>query len=117
MLDVRSPLAMRIMNANPDGYRALVSRHGPSSENRQLLEGIDPKSLLSVPVKSLADALAVLAALWLWNDGLAEAHQIVQKSPAATIDSYAFWHAIMHRREGDFSNSKYWYARCENHPA
>ena len=26
------------------------------------------------------------------------------------------WHAIMHRREGDFSNSKYWYAKCENHP-
>jgi hypothetical protein len=29
----------------------------------------------------------------------------------------AFWHAIMHRREGDFSNSRYWYARCANHAA
>ena len=28
----------------------------------------------------------------------------------------AFWHAIMHRREGDFSNSKYWYARVGRHP-
>ena len=29
----------------------------------------------------------------------------------------AYWHAIMHRREGDFSNSKYWLARCRSHPS
>ena len=29
----------------------------------------------------------------------------------------AFWHAIMHRREGDFSNSKYWYAKVGRHAA
>lgn len=29
--------------------------------------------------------------------------------------SLAFWHAIMHRREGDFSNSKYWYDKVGRH--
>ena len=39
--------------------------------------------------------------------------QALHPSSSSTL---AFWHAIMHRREGDFSNAKYWYARCRTHP-
>jgi hypothetical protein len=44
---------------------------------------------------------------------LDESHNISQR-----IDTPegSFWHAIMHRREGDFSNSKYWYRHVGNHP-
>ncbi len=60
----------------------------------------------------------MLAGLWLWHDGLNECHQIVQKSPGDdAAATFSFWHAIMHRREGDFSNSKYWYGRAVGHPA
>jgi hypothetical protein len=52
--------------------------------------------------------------LWLYFDWLYESHRISQQIDTPTG---SFWHAIMHRREGDFSNSKYWYARCANHPS
>ena len=63
-------------------------------------------------LQDIEDSQAVLAAMWLWLDGLDEAHKIVQDLVGPTG---AFWHAIMHRLEGDFSNAKYWYARCSTH--
>ena len=51
---------------------------------------------------------ACLSGLWLLHNFLDESHDISQsiKSPVGS-----HWHAIMHRLEGDFSNSKYWYQR------
>jgi len=57
---------------------------------------------------------AVRAGLLLWNDDLENAHPIVQ-APETPINN--FWHAILHRREGDFSNSQYWWRRTGSHPA
>lgn len=56
----------------------------------------------------------MLAGLWLYFDWLDESHRISQTIETPTG---SFWHAILHRREGDFSNSKYWYARVGGHPA
>jgi hypothetical protein len=55
----------------------------------------------------------MLAGLWLWHDWLDQSHTISQSLHNATG---SFWHAIMHRREGDFGNSKYWYAKVGRHP-
>lgn len=57
---------------------------------------------------------AVVAGLWLYVDELDRSHRISQQLQTPTG---SFWHAIMHRREGDFSNSKYWYRRTGKHPA
>jgi hypothetical protein len=110
MPDARSPLTTEIINANPRAYEALVVEGGTSALATKLLEHIQPEQLITAP----ANAKGMLAGLWLWHDGLEESHRISQAMDDSTG---SFWHAIMHRREGDFSNSKYWYARAAGHPA
>lgn len=58
-------------------------------------------------------AAACISGLWLLHNHLDPSHDISQ-----SIDSPAgsHWHAIMHRLEGDFSNSKYWYRRVGRWP-
>lgn len=58
-------------------------------------------------------ALSVLSGMHLWNDSLDASHTISQDIPNP-VGSY--WHAIMHRMEGDYWNSKYWYSRVGKHP-
>lgn len=53
------------------------------------------------------------AGLWLYVDDLERSHAVSQ---SLNRPSGSFWHAIMHRREGDFSNSHYWYRKTGQHP-
>jgi hypothetical protein len=56
---------------------------------------------------------AALAGLYLYFSCLNEGHELAQ-----TLDDREgmFWHAIMHRMEGDIGNSRYWYHRVPSHP-
>ena len=94
-------------------YSQLTPTGGGTAAARRALEGVTTETLVSVPVRSAPDAGAALAGLWLYHDFLDESHRISQDLPSPTG---SFWHAIMHRREADFSNAKYWYARCRHHP-
>jgi len=83
-------------------------------------EGITPtlhfltleKAFAPSKVVDRISARLCLAGIWLLYDHLEECHRIAQELD--TKDA-AYWHAIMHRREGDFSNSKYWWRRVGNH--
>jgi hypothetical protein len=45
------------------------------------------------------------AALWLAHNFLDESHSFSQ---AVETAAGSYWHGILHRREGDFENAKYW---------
>lgn len=59
-------------------------------------------------------AEACLSGLWLLYNYLDQSHTISQDLPSSTG---SYWHAIMHRREPDYSNAKYWFRRAGHHPA
>jgi hypothetical protein len=52
-----------------------------------------------------------MSGLWLLAGDLDRSHTISQGIGSA---EGSFWHGIMHRREGDFSNSKYWFRNDES---
>ena len=58
-------------------------------------------------------AKAARAGLLLSAGGLEDAHRIVQDfdTPEAR-----YWHGIVHRREPDPSNAKYWFRQLAHHP-
>lgn len=49
------------------------------------------------------------AGVWLLADDLHRSHELCQNVPGSYGSA---WHAVMHRREGDYSNSLYWWARA-----
>lgn len=73
------------------------------------------------PVAAVKPQLAALdlppacrAGLWLYFDFLDESHRISQDDESDPDRN--FWHAVMHRREPDTFNSKYWWRRVGPHP-
>jgi hypothetical protein len=90
---------------------------GPGSPNRAArpkLAALTAEALLAPhPVRDGDMARACLAGLWLYHDFLDESHTISQDIDTTTG---SYWHAVLHRREPDPGNSKYWWRRVGPHP-
>lgn len=88
-----------------------AGRSDPASRSALQLATVEA-AYAQTPLADRDMAAASLAGVWLVHDFLDESHAISQN-----IDTPegAFWHGIMHRREGDFSNAKYWFRRVGDH--
>ena len=90
---------------------------GPGTPNRSVhatLSGLKLEEVFAP--RCIADrdmANACLAGLWLYHDFLDESHTISQAIENATG---SYWHGLMHRREPDFDNAKYWFRQVGKHP-
>lgn len=86
----------------------------PNEKARAALQSLTVESAFAgQTVVDARMASATIAGAWMYHDYLDEAHRIVQNIPTPTG---SYWHAIMHRRETDFSNSKYWFRKVGDHP-
>ncbi len=96
-----------------DRNRALDRGH-PNSRVWSQLSGLTAAAAFEPA--TIADsnmASAAVAGVWLLHDHLDDSHRLSQGIPTGTG---SFWHGIMHRREGDYSNAKYWFRNAGDHP-
>ena len=91
----------------PEGLPVAIRPSRGSSKMLKALERCDWNSLGNDRNGELLRA----GALWLYGF-LDESHSIAQGVDSA---EGSYWHALVHRSEGDFSNSKYWYRRVGCH--
>ncbi len=93
-----------------------ISELGPGAPNSSAFAGLS-----SVSKEHLFEGQAIqdsmmadccISALWLYHDFLDESHTISQSIPS--VDG-SYWHGIMHRREPDYSNAKYWFRKVGRH--
>ncbi len=91
-----------------------LAPQGPWDETiKRELDQLTPEELLGGEIQDPSFGKAVKSGLYNWNDCLEEAHILAQQIENPTG---SYWHGIMHRREPDYSNSKYWFRRVGQHP-
>lgn len=96
----------------PDLLKKLTPSEPISWELLQRVRDAPDATLLG-ETEQAADASMVRAALLYAVDGLDPAHRIFQ---AEKSDLGSYWHGMMHRREGDFDNARYWFRRAGRLP-
>lgn len=113
----RYPEATRglIAAAFAQGLPRALAFGRPEAAARAALAAIDAEALGGArPARDPDGVIGLRAGLWLLHDFMDEAHALAQRIEETV--SGAYWHAILHRREPDAGNARYWFARVGEHP-
>ena len=105
-----------LLSAVDAGSRAmpLTPETALDSPQLEILQGLSLGELFfGQEIADTEYAQCVHAGLYLYFSALDESHSISQQVSSA---SGSYWHGIMHRQEGDWSNAKYWFRRTGEHP-
>jgi Fe-S-cluster formation regulator IscX/YfhJ len=106
---------VEVASGSSSGY-AVPRLAAPSSRPqagwlRELIERIQVLDAKAVTLTALR------AGLFLLNDLFDESHACSQSIEGeGQYHTGDYWHAILHRREPDYGNSKYWFRRVGKHP-
>ena len=87
---------------------------GPNTELQTQLAQLSADDIFPATAADAEMADCCLSGLWLLHNFLDQSHNISQE---VHTSEGSFWHAIMHRLEGDYWNSKYWYRKVGAHTA
>ena len=109
-VQVNCPFIRDFLTAAP------LNELGPGQPKAELVARLADQPLEQIfagqTIRDRSMARATLAGLHLLADDLDQSHEISQSIHTPTG---SFWHGIMHRREPDYGNAKYWFQRVGNH--
>ena len=101
------------MKTPEEVFAALFAVQSMQESFRDLIQPKSPNPAMHHAVNSAIAQVSsdpcLTAAIYLYADNLDSAHQEAQRDESDP--EAAYWHGIMHRREGDFSNANYWFRR------
>lgn len=108
-----SPFIDRLLR-DPEIFKKLIPTETLLCEERDRIRTGDDAAIAGDQPILHAPAFALVrGGLHYAIDAIHEAHVFFQD---AVGDLAAYWHGMMHRREGDFDNARYWFRRAGTQP-
>jgi hypothetical protein len=105
------PLVAPLLTVNES---MTLARGKPDEKAGASLKSLSSQSMFpGETIRRKEMAQLCLSGLWLLHGYLDESHAISQ---AIKTDEGSYWHGLMHRREPDFPNAKFWLSRVAYHP-